>query len=362
MKMILVLLWCLVFTATGGSVVRADIVVAWAGQSLCAAMFTDNGVYVAPNPYTYMWDPSTMSWTTVNGAGAREYANMLSTQSGQPVYMINGCVNGSSIAQWIDQSPGTPLTIFKALVANSGKTPDIIQWNQGQTDYNGTGYWTYYNSLAWLYPHLLSTWGRTSSQLPMNIWISGLAGPGFGSSQNVNAAQLAFATSWPGARLGAAYYDLTYVDGTHVDAASYRIMGDRQARLDLKGLGVSGFYCSATPRILGGWRLTSNVIELITDSPCGLHTHSWASSLTGWEVYNADFSWNIPIAVAWLAGSSFGTSIYINTAASTASNVWVFFMRDQWQNPSAPPFANDTSLGVNGNPVAPLPFGLQTPN
>jgi len=342
----------------------AEIVVGWMGQSLCEGMFSDNGVYVAPSPYTYQWNPSTGSWGTVSGSGAREYANMMFAQTGQPIYMISGCVGGTTIAQWTDTTPGSVLMNFMSQVSASGKIPNIVQWNQGQAEYgmpqDVSTYYYYYGKISWLYPYLLSSWGRTSAQVPFNVWISGRAS--YGSSQFVNAAQLYYASNAPGARLGTAYYDLTYVDGTHVNAASYQVMGDRQARIDLKGLGVSGFYCSVTPRILGGWRVTNQLIEVITDSPCGLHTHSWVSSLTGWEVFNADYSWYVPISAVWLGGSAWGTSIFIQTAAATASNLHVYFWRTQYLDPSAPSFANDVSLGVNGNSAAPLPFGFQTPN
>lgn len=286
--------------------VRAEIVVAWAGQSLCEGMFSDNGVYVAPSPYSYQWNPSTNSWGTVSGSGAREYANMMVAQSGQEVYMITGCVGGTTIDQWTSTVPGSVLMNFMAQVAASGKTPNFVQWNQGQAEYSMaqdvSTYYYYYNKMNVLYPYLLSSWSLTSNQLAFNVWVSGRAS--YGSSQFVNAAQIYYATTVPGARLGTAYYDLTYSDGTHVNAASYQVMGDRQARLDLKHLGVSGFSCSSTPRILGGWRLNAYQIEVITDSPCGLHTHSWSSSLTGWEMWNADYSWYIPIQAVYLTGSS----------------------------------------------------------
>ena len=358
MKFLLALTCCLLFSLGG----RAEIIVAWGGQSLCKAMFTDNGVYVAPASNTYMWDQSSLSWITVNGAGAREYANMMNAQTGQTIRLINGCVDGSSLAQWMSTASDSPYTWLKNQVLSSGKSPNILQWNQGQSDYGGTSYATYYSGLGWVYSNLLSSWGLTSTQMPMSVWISGRAT--WGTSQSINAAQLAFATSYPGARLGPAYYDMTYVDGTHVDAASYRIMGDRAARLDLKALGVSGFWCSITPRIIGAWRLTDTLIEVITDSTCGLHTYSGVSSLTGWDMWNANYTWKIPIAAVWLTGSSqwWGTSIIIQTAASTANNVWIYFWLDQYQNPNAPAFSNDSSFGLNGNPVAPLPYGFQTPN
>ena len=346
--------------------VFAEIVIGWAGQSLCEGMFSDNGVYVTPSPDTYQWYPASNSWGVVNGSGAREYANMMRAQTGQSIYMITGCVGGTTVDQWSDTSPGSVLSNYKAQVTASGKIPHIQQWNQGQAEYdwpvNINTYNHYYSRVTTFYSNILSTWGKTSAQLPLNVWVSGRAS--YGSSQAINAAQIALGTSLPGARLGTSYYDLNYVDGTHVDAVSYQIMGDRQARLDLKGLGVSSFNCSANPRILGGWRLNNYQIEVITDTPCGLHTHSWASTLTGWEVWNADFSWYIPIQYVYLTGSPnwWGTSIIIQLAASTGPNLNVYFWRDQYRSAAAPAFSNDTTLGVNGNPLAPLPFGLQTPN
>lgn len=362
---------CLLFLSVSA---RAEIVVAWAGQSLCKAMFTDNSIPVTPAPDTYLWNETTGTWGQVTGTGAREYANMLRAQSGQPVYMLNGCKDGSPLLAyhadpstptfyWMSQTGASPLIALRDQVNASGKKPTILQWHQGQSDYftcTGSVYFDYFNGLTWLYAYYLSEWGLTSTQMPMNVWISGRAT--FGTSKCVNAAQLEVARTLPGARLGTAYYDLAYVDGTHLDITSYRLTGDRQARLDLKALGVPGFECSATPRITGAWRINNSLVEVITDSPCGLHTHPWVSYLTGWDVWNADYSWHVPITGAWLAGSVHGTSVFLQLAAPTAPFLWVHFWYDQYRDPSAPAFANDTSLGVNGNPVAPLPFGFQTPN
>lgn len=366
----------LILLIATGNAALAEIVVAWAGQSLCSNMFTDNSVYIAPATNTYQWNSASSSWETVQGAPAREYANMLNAQTGQSIYMITACSGGSALLaasavppgsnhHWTSTASDSPLTWLVNQVNASGKKPNILNWNGGQAEYTSSDpniYGNYYNGLAWLYSYLLSQWGLTSSQMSMSVWISGRAN--YGTSQNVNAAQLSFATSYPGARLGPAYYDLTYdTDQTHLVGWPNITMADRGARNDLKALGVSGFSCAGTPRIVGGWMVTNQLIELITDSYCGLHTHSWATTLTGWTVY--DSSWNVvPVSSAWLSGSSgwWGTSIYLYLSWSVNPRPYVFYWINQYQNPAAPSFANDTSLGINGNPIAPLPYGIQMPN
>jgi hypothetical protein len=355
---------------------RADIVVAWAGQSLCANMFTDTSVSIAPAPGTYIFNPYTNTWGGMGGVGAPaiEYANMMKAQTGQDVYMFNGCVGGSAMLPssatppgsnnfWSTNVAGSPLANLINQVNASGKVPNIFHFNQGQAEYTSSlpnVYGDWITGVTWLYGYVLGQWGLTPAQMPMNVWITGRAS--YGTSQYINAAQLTAALSITGARLGPAYHDLTYdADGTHLSGWQNVMLGDRAARNDLKAMGVPGFGCAGQPRILGGWMVTNQMIEVITDSPCGLHTYAWAATLTGWSVY--DTSWNsIPIASAWLSGSAYGTSVYLLLAYPINPRPYVYYWINQYQSPAAPPFANDTSLGINGNPVAPLSFGFQSPN
>lgn len=363
-RLLLALLLLVVSTTTA----LADKTAAFLGQSLCTNLFTDNSVYVAPSAGTYMWDVGTNSWVTVQGAGAREYANMLHAQTGETIRLYPACVGGSALLAananpatptqyWLSSATDAPRTALFNMVAAAGVIPDWVEWNQGQQDYTSTlpdVYNDYRTGLNTFYTSLLTQWGKTTSQLPFTVWVSGKAS--YGNSQYVMGAQVSAASSFAGMRQGSAYYDLTYTDGTHVNAASSIIMGDRGARVALKYLGFAGK--GAGPKITTLWRNGSVLIlnvaldggtMLQPKNPWGI---GYINSVAGFYVW--DTSWNpVPINGVQIMGNRIQIQMAYPTGAcvtyqhnSTQEAGWSVYDDD------------DLFIPGYGQPLIPMPIAI----
>jgi len=341
----------------------AETVIALGGQSIPAALFTETvSVMPVPRAGTFMWHQASASWVAPTGAGAIELANMLNAQTGNDIYLINGCVGGTALLQananpatptqyWLSNAPDSPLTWLLSQVAACGKTPAIFMWNQGQQDclcnvgdmFNG-----YLQGLLQLQGILLNAWGLSANQLKFSVSPSGLAP--WGNAQPIWRAQLHI-RHYAGFSLAPAYYDLPTVDGVHLTGPAYVTWADRLARNLLKQLGHSGFSNAGPgPMITSSWK-SGTTVAIATDSGTGLTTYPGTSTLSGFQVWNYDYSWNIPVAAAYLSSGL----IFLTLAADPGGNqIRLGYMNNQYQPTNAPVFDGQSQFVPGGSPLMPL--------
>lgn len=348
----------------------ADRVIAVGGQSIPAALFTETvSSMPTPSAGTYLWNQSASSWVSPTGAGAIELANMLRAQTGDDIYLINAAIGGSSLLPantgsvpnncWLNGAGDSPLSWLLGQVSACGKTPSVFLWNQGQQDYLcnvGDMYNGYMQGLVQLQGILLNAWGLSANQLNFSVSPSGLAP--WGNAQQVWRAQVAMG-GYTGFTLTPGYYDLPTVDGVHLTGASYQIWADRIARCLLKYWGHSGFSeCGPGPRITSAWK-SGTTVAIATDSTTGLTVHPGTSFISGFQVWNYDYSWYIPIVAAYLSSGL----IFLNLGADPGGNqIRLGYMNNQYQSTSHPVFDGQNKFVWGGSPLLPLSCEFLTLN
>lgn len=354
-----------------------DRVIAFAGQSLAAAMFTEMsgviGAPPAPLAGTFMWNQGLLSWVPVNGAGAIEYANMIKATTGDDVYLINGAIGGSSLLQvacdpgspdncWSNTQPDSPYSWLMGQVASCGKIPTRIEWDQGQQEYGYEAanpgfdmYNSYRAALVTLYSRIELVWGNSPQ---FCISPSGKSLTGY--SQQVLRAQIDSAAAYYGFRLGPAYYDqypTQSVDGTHLTGQGYRVKGDRMARNYLGQTIPGGWQNSGPgPQITSAWK-SGTTIAMATNSNTGLVTFNWVSTLTGFCVWDRNFTRTYAIQQAYLSSGLIFLSLYENPGAALVNIGYQF---DNLQDGSAPVFDQQQAFLGWGSPLIPLATPLLT--
>lgn len=355
-----------------------DRVIAFAGQSLHAAMFTEmSGVAGGPpSPITgtHMWQQSTLSWVPPYGAGAIEYANMLKAATGDDIYLINAAIGGASLLQvacdpaspdncWSNLAVDSPYSWLMGQVASCGKTPTRIEWDQGQAEYAYTaanpGYDMFTNytaALQALQSRINSAWGSTPQ---FCISVSGKAS--YGYSQQIMRAQINVSTML-NFTLGPAYYDMYpqwSVDGTHLTGQGYRVKGDRMARNYLGQMGVTGFGgCGPGPQITSAWKGGSTV-AIATNSSSGMTTYPGPGSLTGFMVWDYGYTRTYDIASAYLSSGLIFLSLTENPG--DGNHVHIGYQFDNYQSSAKPVFDNQ-SVFVSGSPLIPCANPFETSN
>lgn len=349
----------------------SELVIALGGQSIPAALFTETVPSMpTPSPGTFMWNQSSLSWVAPTGVGGIELANMLRAQTGHDIYLINACVGGSSLLSantspatpnncWLSWAGDSPLVWLLTQVSSCGKTPSIFMWNQGQQDYLcnvGDMFGGYLNGLVQLRDILLNAWGLSISQLNFSVSPSGLAP--WGNAQQVWRAQT-YVRHYSGFSLAPAYYDLPTVDGVHLTGYAYQIWADRLARNLLKQLGVSGFANAGPGPLVTSSSKSGTTVALATDSTTGHTNPSGSTNLTGFQAWNFDYSWYIPITGAWLSGNL----IFLSLGADPGSNqIRLGYMNNQYQPVSAPVCDGQSQFVPGGSPLMPLSNEFLTVN
>jgi hypothetical protein len=330
--------------------------IAFIGQSLAQAMFQVSVNPPTPLACTYLWNGS--NWGAVTGNGAITYANAVSAKLARAncdptVRLYNAAVGGNGLlaenaasahAYWLDTTSTGPLQGLYNQVAAGGYMPDLLEWNGCQQDYCDLAHDANLSNsisagMASLYSMILAKWGLASAQLPIKVWVPGKASYGTVASQWVMDGLIRFATTTAGASLGPSYYDLNYLDGTHLDAAGYATCGQRGA-LDTAG-----------PQIIGVDRAGSRLLLNLKFNGGKFI----ASQLTnGFGVWSEDFTITMPIAYV----RSVGERIELDMGAHpTYGNnpPWRVRVGYQWTNAidASWPAFDDQPM-----PLTPLPVPL----
>jgi len=357
-----------------------DITIAFVGQSLCAEMFSVSSSPPTPLSGTSMWANGSTSWTAVTGNGAIQYANRIKTATGATnVRLYNACFGGSALLSadaspaanyWLNTASGAPLDLFYTMVSNSGVVPDLIEYNQGQQDYmsslpNLLG--DYEAGLGSLRSMILSHFGKTAAQLPWQQWVTGKAAYGQAGSTYVNAAQIRYGLSGAaGVALGPSYYDLTYVDGTHLNAASYQTNGDRGAVGALRLLGATGFTRPGSgPSITSAIR-SSNLVLLGTNAASILghraplypkSPFNNTTNISGFTVWNSSYSSTIAVNAA----QTIGDMVLLTLASDPGAGAHVGYQWDNAYNASNPIYDDNDPFSTGfGLPLTPLTIQVST--
>lgn len=344
--------------------------IAFAGQSLASQMFQDFGVGPTPLAGTYLWNISTQAWGPVTGGGAITYANCIKQTTGQDVYLYNLAQGGSALlAQsatpasfyWLNTDPG-PATLmdnFFAQITAGGKVPDLIEWNQGQADFDTAdpNIATHYGAgLDILYGRMCS--GLGVAAVPFTLWVPhGGGGPVQNGSTGVLQAGIAWATSRPGAMLGPWCGDLQRTDDTHLTGYGYVYAGYRGAIGALHRFGAPGFSQGCGPQIIGARQVGSTVIlDLKFYGGTFLRpTNNFGNVdlISGFELWNSDFS----SIITGFDTRILGDKIRIDLPAAIQVNV--SYQRQSNFDCSLPAFDNNDPFNIGmGFPMTPLPSAI----
>lgn len=338
--------------------------IALLGQSLNQQMTTVISNPPISHPDTALWNGAT--WGAVTGNGGIEFCNKMQSILNEPIRLYQGAVGGSSLCAvsvnttgyWLDTTPGAPLPAFYAKVAAGGSVPDLIVWNQGQQDYYYTNYNQYLVGMTTLYNGILAHFGKTYSELPIVVMIANKANYGANSAY-IRQAQMDFVAGTPGAYIGSAHYDLPRPDGAHLSASGYETLARRTAVAALTALGVQGYKYRGA-KILSGQR-NGNRILLTVDlqGATALWPNNPWNSLTGFTVWNSNYSTQIPITSAYIVSPSW---ILLNLASNPGANCHVTY---QWGNDadeSNTPSSDSNPLGDPlGLPMQPTAANINIP-
>lgn len=284
------------------------IVVAFIGQSVGNYMFT-----VSDNPppcpsNCYMLNRATLAWGPVTGNGAIEYATHLAAVTGQEVRLYNACYDNSAMVAtyappatpdlyWSSIAGDSPLASFAAQLdspAAAGYVPQLLELNQGQAEFQGgmtdPNVWVY--GFTTMYGLILAHCGKTSAQMPINIW-TGMRGGVAGTSPYVFLAHQQAASTIAGAALGVSYYDGQTVDSVHPTAGWHQVNGARAAAFALKRLGNAAFAAADSgPKIVSATH-DSGIFYLLGTSGHPLRVDG--RNLTGFQAWRSDYASLVPV-------------------------------------------------------------------
>jgi hypothetical protein len=340
------------------------------GQSLAQEMSQVSVNPPAPSPNTSMFYPGPNIWGAVTGNGAITYCNAVSAALAKAgldptVRLYNAAIGGNGLlagsapsahAFWLCTASDGPLQGLYNQVAAGGYMPDLLEYNGCQQDYlnlnNDTSLsTTIQNGMGTLYSMIRAQWNKTAAELPLTAWVPGKASYGQVGSQLVMDGIIKFATSTAGAKLGPSYYDLHYVDGTHLDAAGYGICGERAARMACSRLGVPAYENAGAAQIVSIDRAGARLILNVTAGHCLV-----PQMATGFGVWSDDFTVQMPIASVRSAGER----ILLDMASHpTYGNdpPWRVRVAYQWDNAvdATWPMFDDQPM-----PLTPCPMPIQS--
>lgn len=282
--------------ATGGNKFGVGMIIAMIGQSNMAnmpgtpykyplgdakAVEYVNGAIRRVGNVNDQYQPNTLfgaygSYTTVgsNGDGHVYFANLMSEGLGIPVCILNAAIGGTSITSW--QSNGTSWTNgggtsnkrFKELMQDLGSDFEMAIWYQGEQDAAAMSAATWSAYLANVQANCKALNGRNDSTFKFGVVSLGFGsynGSVEGDFGKMRVAQIAYATSTPGAFLVSCNYDAKSATGdVHLDGISFSRKGPIYAKnaLFALGIGTSG----AGPRITGAVRSGLNIDVTVAHS------------------------------------------------------------------------------------------------
>ena len=104
---------------------------------------------------------------------------------------------------------------------------------------------------------------------------------------------------------------------------------------------------------------SGTTVALATDSATGMNAYPGTSFLSGFQAWNYDYSWYIPITGAYLSGGL----IFLTLGADPGSNqIRLGYMNNQYQPTNAPVFDGQSQFVPGGSPLMPLSNEFLTVN
>lgn len=362
------------------------------GQSLMDRMFTVSSGTLTPHADTHMWNGTT--WTAPTGDGAITYCNLLRMALGQPIYVVNACVGNTPLTNYGDIyntafwacAAGSLMmnAIAQTLAAKasvSGLELDRVEWWHGQYEcYTGGWYdmfTAYRNALALLNTGLRAGLGTDYS---FSVWPLGRCSTG--TTIPIVSAQMDFATNAAAVGLGIepgpGSYDRGYIDNVHLyNAAEYMWMGIRGARnaksyFDAKAAGTH----RTKPHDGAGPIIESLVRHPAGNLKCMFAVIRSKSGLLTTNAWNDETTWLNGFRVRWMGGDYSAvpvTGTQLVGSWAKLCSTWDFlapstvsYMAETSQSSADPcgttnvVYDTNTLGGSPGQPMLPLALGSLT--
>lgn len=237
-----------------------NVLAAEGGQSLAAGLFTsaETGSRIGADNFEATIINAGSTVTFVNGATGGSFASK------------NAAAGGPN--HWWDTDldvQGPAMTTFKSAVTNSGITPNVLLWSQGEADsdeiFKRTTKAEYKSALTSIFNDVRTTYGN----MPVVIQRLGRRNTEFttGGGQIVRDVQFEMAAENSWVYLGPDSYDLDLFDNVHLkDSPGYAEMGTRLANRTLDAFGET-IASSVGPSISSATRSGTTVtVNLTHDS------------------------------------------------------------------------------------------------
>jgi hypothetical protein len=334
------------------------VLVAMLGQSNMSRM----GLSDTPPTVNSLTRAYTGSWGNPGGNGNILFSDLLQQSVGCPVGILNYAVGGTTMAAWLDLTPGQPYPLFTTALTAAGGDCEFILWAQGEFDsivgQGPSSPGEYSGELDTLYSRTRSATGRSTTALKFGCWCLGrnLVGDD-PTCQLVRVDQLNWAQNTTGAFFTGCFVDRPLIDDYHWAAPSY----EREARLgvqaSLKSLGLAS-YGAKGPVIASASRQSgsANMVLAVThDGGSALKEADGTTdgnSLTGFQVSLDDFA-----NLLTISSTAFSGNTIVLTLSSAPSDGATVNARYQYGvNPSITnPVYDDTTPGGDslGLPLQP---------